>query len=105
MSGALTDYSGGIVPGTTGQLDPGTPGGAGDTGVSLGLGTGQHGTQGVSGGLFGGNPFITLWRWLNTPFTTPMSPSGVFLLVGVVLVGILLWNLILYHIRIAAETI
>jgi hypothetical protein len=29
----------------------------------------------------------------------------VFLLIGVVLAGIIAWNLILYHIRIAAETL
>jgi hypothetical protein len=34
-----------------------------------------------------------------------MSPQSVFMLVGVVLVAIVLWNLILYHIRIAAEAI
>jgi hypothetical protein len=29
----------------------------------------------------------------------------VFALVGVILVAVILWNMILYHVRIAAETI
>jgi hypothetical protein len=34
-----------------------------------------------------------------------MSPFEVAILVGTVLVAILVWNMILYHIRIAAETL
>jgi hypothetical protein len=105
MSGTLfdQDYSAGILPGTTAQLDAGTEGGAGSVGVSLGTGTGQHGTQTVD--TANGNPFAMAWAWLNTPFTTNMSPWSVMLLVGVVLIAILLWNMVLYHVRIAAETI
>jgi hypothetical protein len=105
MSGSMfDDGSAGVLPGTTGQLDFGTPGGAGTSGMTLGTGTGQHGTQTVnSNGT--SNPFVAAWTWLNTPFKTPMSPSTTFLLVGVVLVAIIAWNLILYHIRIAAEAI
>jgi hypothetical protein len=46
-----------------------------------------------------------VWEWLNTPFKQPMSAVGIFALVGSAIVAIFLWNLILYHIRIAAETI
>jgi hypothetical protein len=89
--------------GTTGQLDYGTPGGAGASGLSLGLGTGQQGTQTVD--QSDTNPVVAVWSWINTPFDTPMSPWSVALLVGVVLVAIIGWNLVLYHIRIAAETL
>lgn len=89
--------------GTTGQLDPGTYGGAGSSGIALGTGTGQQGNQTVD--TSGTNPFVAVWQWLNTPFTTPMSPWSVALLVGVVLVAVIGWNLLLYHIRIAAETL
>jgi ABC-type antimicrobial peptide transport system permease subunit len=89
--------------GTTGQLDPGTSGGAGGAGLSLGTGTGQQGTQTVD--TADQNPVVAVWTWLNTPFTSPMSPWSVALLVGIVLVAIIGWNLILYHIRIAAESL
>lgn len=96
--------SAGIVPGTTSVLDPGTPGGAGSSGVSLGTGTGQHGSIGVTG-MGNSNPLVTLWQWLNEPFTTAMSATDVFLLIGVIAVSLIAWNLILMHIRIAAEAI
>ena len=106
MSGYLADidYSAGILPGTTQQADPWAAGVAGGSGVSLGTGTGQQGhvnveTQGM------GNPFVAVWSWLNRPFQSPMSPYDVAMLVGVVLIAVIAWNLILYHIRIAAEAI
>jgi hypothetical protein len=34
-----------------------------------------------------------------------MAPTDVFILVGVVLIAAIVWNLVLYHIRIAAEAI
>jgi hypothetical protein len=99
------DFSAGVLPGTTAQLDEGTAGGAGSAGLSLGTGTGRYGTQSVEGNGSMGNPFVATWNWINEPFKSPMSPGSVFVLVGVVLVAILMWNLILYHIRIAAEAI
>lgn len=99
------DYSAGILPGTTSQADPSMPGVAGSAGISLGTGTGAHGTQGVdTGGNMDGG-IAAIMAWLNKPFTTPMSKSDVFLLVGTVLFAVLAWNFILYHIRIAAEAI
>lgn len=89
--------------GTTGQLDEDTPGGAGGSGLSLGLGTGQHGHATVS--TADSNPFVAVWRWLNTPFVTPLSPWSVALLVGIVLVSVIAWNMLLFHIRIAAESL
>jgi hypothetical protein len=103
MSGT---YSAGILPGTTQQADPGAPGVAGSSGVMLGLGTGAQGTQSVGdGGGMSSNPFVAVWSWINRPITTPMAPTDVFLLVGVVLIAIVAWNLILYHVRIAAEAV
>jgi hypothetical protein len=80
---------------------------AGDTGIAVGRGVGQ---QGVTPLIGSEDAIVTdavndVWEWLNTPFRQPMSPTGLFLMVGSVLVAIMLWNLILYHIRIAAETI
>lgn len=102
----------GVMPGTTGTLDQWQQG-AGDTGMMLGTGTGQAGmtptadSSSGSGTLMGdiADAFNSLWEWLNTPFTTPLDLTEIFLLVGGVLVAIILWNFILYHIRIAAETI
>lgn len=98
----------GIVPGTTGQVDPSSAYPvAGDTGVASGRGTGQYGVSpmmdGVGGSVAGG--VTSVWDWLHKPFSSPMAPFDVFLLVGVVIVAALIWNLVLYHIRIAAEAI
>jgi hypothetical protein len=100
----------GIVPGTTGAVDPSSAWPvAGSTGVVEGGGVGQHGVTPLP--LLGsGDATVTdavndVWEWLNTPFSTPMSAINVFALVGTVLVALLMWNLILYHIRIAAEAI
>jgi hypothetical protein len=100
-----TTYSQGILPGTTGQVDLGAVGAAGTTGAGLGTGTGKYGYQTVQGGDMSGNPFVAAWQWLNEPFKTPMPPFDIFLLVGVVLVSLLLWNMVLFHIRVAAEAI
>lgn len=43
--------------------------------------------------------------FLTEPFTTPLSISQVFAIVGLVIVSIIAWNLVLFHIRIAAEEI
>lgn len=98
----------GVIPGTTIAVDPySAHPTAGDTGIAAGTATGQ---QGVTPLLGNGGANVTgavneVWEWLNTPFRQPMSAIGIFALVGSALVAILLWNLILYHIRIAAETI
>lgn len=89
--------------GTTSMLDPGTDGGAGASGLALGTGTGQAGTPQIN--QADTNPFVATWSWLNTPFRTPMSPTTVFLLIGTIVLAIIAWNLILYHIRIAAEAL
>ena len=98
----------GVIPGTTGQVDPSSAYPiAGTTGLALGTGTQQHGVapmlSGNGGGLKG--VFEDFWQWLNKPFTTAMSPVDIMLLVGVIIISIIAWNFILYHIRIAAEAI
>lgn len=100
------DVLAGIVPGTTGNADW-VPGTTGTTGMVLGTGTGQQGivpAMGTLGGTVSGS-VQNIWQWLNEPFTTPLSFGGLFLIVGAILVAIILWNLILFHIRIAAETV
>ena len=97
----------GVLPGTTGQVDPSsaTPI-AGAAGVAYGTGTSQHGITPIARGATGMWAGIQeVWNWLNTPFRSPMAPTDIWLLVGVVLVSIILWNLILYHIRIASEAL
>jgi hypothetical protein len=74
------------------------------SGIAYGTGTGQHGVVAQS------NPPSALGLhsvvdWLKEPFTSPLSASNIFLLTGIILVSIVLWNLILFHIRLAAETI
>lgn len=97
----------GILPGTTREVDPSSASNhAGETGHALGLGTGQYGyTPILNGGTPMGSAISDVWDWLNEPFSTPMSPVGIALIVGSVLIAVILWNMILYHIRIAAEAI
>lgn len=108
MAGTYSDALGGILPGTTGNLDPGSAANpAGSAGLALGTGTGMHGVIPMASNLGGGiaNVITEFDDWLKTPFKTPMSPAGVFLLVGVILLAILGWNMVIYHVRIAAEAI
>lgn len=98
----------GVLPGTTTNADPMSAFPlAGDTGIAQGTGTGQHGvTPLIAGGAMGASGAVTsVWHWLNEPFTHPLAPINLFLLVGIVLIAALVWNLILYHIRIAGEAI
>ena len=97
----------GVMSGTTSQVDQSSAWPiAGSTGVALGTGTSQHGITPLigSGGSMSG-AINGVWAWLNKPFTTPFSPVTTFAAVGAVIVAILLWNMILYHVRIAAESI
>jgi hypothetical protein len=102
------DYgTAGIVPGTTFQVDPSSAFPvAGDTGELAGTGAGQYGVTPVlaRGGTVS-HGVLGVWNWLNTPFKMPLSPITVALLVGVVMISIIAWNLILYHIRIAGEAL
>jgi hypothetical protein len=101
----------GLLPGTTGAVDPSSAYPiAGDTGVASGTGAGAHGLWmnappvGQAGGAIR-DGIEQLWDWLNEPFTRPLSITTIFIMVGSVLIGILVWNMILYHIRIAAESL
>jgi hypothetical protein len=108
MAGSVSDYFGGVIPGTTGNLDPTSARNpAGSAGVALGTGTGSHGVIPIVSNLGGGvtSAITDFLDWLNTPFKTPMSPGSVGILVGVIIVAILVWNFVLYHVRIAAEAI
>jgi hypothetical protein len=98
----------GVAPGTTANLDPTSAYPfAGSTGIASGTGTQQHGIAPLLSGTGGtvSNAINEVWQWLNKPFTTPFSPVTTFAAVGAVIIAIILWNLILYHVRIAAETI
>src|SRR5215472_497173 len=97
----------GILPGTTGNVDPSSAAPvAGATGLALGTGTQQHGVTPMANGNGGiWDAVQDVWEWLNTPFRSPMAPTDIWLLVGIVIVSIILWNLILYHIRIASESL
>lgn len=53
---------------------------------------------------------LTAWikemrDWIEAPFIGAVSVQTLFLLTGLVLVFILMWNIILFHIRSAAETL
>jgi hypothetical protein len=74
-------------------------------GAAMGTGTGQHGFVPVAnpGGI--GGYFVQLKNWLDAPFVGGLSPEGVVLLIGIIIVGIIFWNLVLFHIRIASEAI
>ena len=104
----MDPYGLGVLPGTTINSDPSSAYPiAGSTGIAAGTGTSQHGVAPLlsgNGGTVSG-AINSVWDWLNTPFNQALSPVTVFAYVGAVIVAIILWNLILYHVRIAAETI
>jgi hypothetical protein len=100
------DYTAGIIPGTTQQADPAAPGVAGSAGMAIGTGTGQHGSvllEPGEGGMSGAVQRV--YDWLRAPLIGDASPTDVFWMVGVVIVAVIAWNLVLYHIRIAAEAV
>lgn len=41
-------------------------------------------------------------NWIEAPFVGSVSPARLFALVGLVMVAIVLWEIILYHVRAAA---
>jgi hypothetical protein len=102
--GAEIDWTAGLMPGTTQNVDPSAPGAAGTYDQAIGTGSGRYGFQTVTDNT-SSNPFIGAWQWLNSPFQTPLSIVDLFWIIGAVLIAFLLWNLILYHVRIAAEAI
>jgi len=73
----------------------------------MGTGTGPYGAVTVPtyGGGTVGDGIKSVFAWLNAPFTHPMNPTTVFLIVGVILVSLLAWNMILFHLRLAAQTL
>ena len=98
----------GVLPGTTINSDPYSAYPiAGSTGVAAGTGTSQHGIAPLLSGTGGtvSDAINGVWEWLNTPFNSQMSIVTVFGYVGAIIVAIIAWNLLLYHVRIAAETI
>jgi hypothetical protein len=75
-------------------------------GIASGTGTGQHGIVPVaSGNGTLASYFGQLQSWLAAPFMGAISPTGVFMLIGAIVISLIFWNLILYHIRIASETL
>lgn len=77
------------------------------SGVAVGTGTGPQGavTVPTTGTASIGDGIASVLAWLNRPFTTPMSPQTLFLVVGIIIISVLAWNMILYHLRLAAETV
>lgn len=107
MAGVDSDYLGGVLPGTTGNLDPSTTNQpAGAAGLAVGTGTGRFGIVPLAAELGGdlGTVVNDFWDWLKTPFG-PISPLNLSIIVGVLFLAIFGWNLFLYHVRIAAEAI
>jgi hypothetical protein len=101
------DWQSGSLPGETRQADPEASGVAGSAGISMGTGTGQHGVVPLTGGDQMGvtGAIESMWRTLHKPFDAPLDALDITLIVGVVMVAVIFWSLILYHIRIAAEAI
>jgi hypothetical protein len=97
----------GVLPGTTGAADPFSAFPvAGATGIFEGTGAGQQGVTplvGTGGSMSGA--INGLWDWLNRPFNRQLSIVTVFGYVGAVIIAVIVWNLILYHVRIAGEAI
>ena len=98
----------GLLPGETMNADPSSAYPiAGSTGIAMGTGTSQHGIAPLLSGTGGtvSDGINSIWEWLNEPFNSRMSIVTVFGYVGAILIAIIAWNLLLYHVRIAAETI
>ena len=98
----------GLVPGTTSTIDQSSAYPfAGSTGIASGTGTSQHGVAPLLSGQGGtvSDAINGVWDWLNQPFNSQMSIVTVFGYVGAIIVAIIAWNLLLYHVRIAAEAI
>ena len=98
----------GVMPGTTGNLDPTSANNpAGSAGLAVGTGTGRFGLVPVFSDISGGvsDAINDFWNWLNAPFTEPMTPGSLTIIVGTIIVAVMFWNLVLYHVRIAAEAI
>jgi hypothetical protein len=98
----------GVMEGTTSQLDTSSAYPfAGSSGIALGTGTQQHGVAPLLSSTGGtvSDAINGVWEWLNQPFSSQMSIVTVFAYVGAIIVAVIAWNLLLYHIRIAAETI
>jgi hypothetical protein len=80
----------------------GIPGASAEAGgIALGTGTGQHGAVPVSSD--NGGIIDSFFDWLTQPLIGNASPRAIFLLIGVVFISIILWNLVLYNLRIAGE--
>lgn len=108
MASAYSDALAGIMPGTTGQLDPSsTHMPAGSAGLAVGTGTGRFGLVPIVSDIGGGvtDAINDFWNWLNEPFTQPLTPGSLTIIVGTIIVAVMFWNLVLYHVRIAAEAI
>ena len=102
------DAQAGTIPGTTGAADPSSAWPiAGDAGMASGTGAGQFGIAPIVKGAAGtiGGAVTSIWDWISRPFTSSMSPLVLFQMVGIIIIAVIVWNLVLYHIRIAAEAI
>jgi hypothetical protein len=101
------DWQAGVLPGTTQNADPSAAAVAGSFGAVAGSGTGRYGLLPLATGGTGtvGTAINDVWQWLNAPIKQPLAPASLALIVGIIIVAVIAWNLILYHIRIAAETI
>lgn len=49
--------------------------------------------------------FAKMLDWIKQPFAEPLDIFHLFLIVGIVLVMVMAWGLILYHMRSVAEEI
>jgi len=76
-------------------------------GIAQGTGTGRYGvvTTPTMGGGTIGSGIASVFSWINEPFTRPLNPGVLFLIVGVIILSIMAWNMILFHLRLASETI
>ena len=78
---------------------------ADNSGLALGTGTGPHGVIAQSQGNTAVSAIDSVLNWLKAPLTEQWSPQEIFLIVGIIIASFIGWNMILYHIRLAAETL
>lgn len=44
-------------------------------------------------------------NWINAPLTEQWSPKFIVEVIGLILIGFIFWNMIIFHVRLAAEAI
>lgn len=78
---------------------------ANNSGVAQGLGTGPYGAVAIPSGNSAMTALQSVLNWINAPLTEQWSPKFIVEVIGLILIGFIFWNMIIFHVRLAAEAI